>query len=281
MRKATSDLLYKRLAKPWTLTLFPTRGESIVEGFSTVNEYADFLIGASLTDYAKLVEDQRVIKDLMDASDTVRLRTYDRRTGQLCDLEIEIGGNGIHNVVDSCGGTHNVPDGKVFTSPNTTRLQGKVVLDVPVIYNGAEMEGVYLEIKNGRIVDYRAERGQDTLTKIIETDDGSHMMGEIAVGTNPNVTRAMKHPLFAEKIGGTCHMAIGRPYEDCYPELKHATDAEKEERIPQLVAAGRFHKSAQHVDIPTDFRNPTHGQALYIGDTELKWNGTDGKWNPV
>ena len=146
------------------------------------------------------------------------------------------------------------------------------------MYNGVELAGVYLEIQDGKITDYRAEKGEDALREIIETDEGSHMIGEIAAGTNAGIKRALKHPLFAEKIGGTCHIAIGKPYDNCYPELEGITGAEKEAAIEQLISDGKYHTSAQHVDIPTDFRTPTHGQALYIGNTEVKWNNDGGLW---
>ena len=35
-------------------------------------------------------------------------------------------------------------------------------------------------------------------------------MGEAAIGTNYDITAFTKNMLFDEKIGGTCHFAIGR-----------------------------------------------------------------------
>lgn len=274
VKKATEKLLNIRVSKPWTLTLYPTEEEATMEGFSNIEGYKDFLIDASIIDYFKLAENQRGIKELMDSAETVRLRTYDPVKEQVCNLEVEIG----KNIVESCEGVHNVPDGEVYTSPNTSRIEGKVVLDVPVMFNGVEIAGVYLEIKDGKITDYRAEKGGDALKEIIETDEGSHRMGEMAVGTNPGIQRALKSPLFAEKIGGTCHMAIGRPYKDCYSELEGLEGEELKTAEDKLIADGRYHRSAQHVDIPTDFRTPEHGQALYIGNTEVKWNNDGGLW---
>ena len=37
-------------------------------------------------------------------------------------------------------------------------------------------------------------------------------MGEFAIGTNEMITRAVGDTLFDEKIGGTCHLALGRSF---------------------------------------------------------------------
>jgi aminopeptidase len=277
VRKAIEHLTNIRLSKPWVVTLFPTDAESVLEGFPTQQAYKDFIINASVTDYAKLAENQKQIKALMESSEFIRLKTYDKKTSKQCELEILIS----DNIVESCIGLNNVPDGEVFTSPVTSGVNGTIFFDVPVIYNGAEMDGVYLEIKDGIIINYRAEKGFGALKEIIETDYGSYRIGEIAIGTNPNVQRALKHPLFAEKIGGTCHIAIGKSYVECYSELIGKAGEEKEKIMENLIAAGKYNKSAQHVDIPVDFRNPEYGQAVFIGNTEIKWNKDKGFWEPI
>jgi len=278
IRKANKPLADRRLSKPWVLTLFPTKADSVVEGFPTLEEYTEFLFSASVIDYEDLRKKQESLKEVLQKTRVVKMVTYDRRTGRQCELELEIGNRKTHNDVESCIGTHNVADGEVFTSPNWQDVNGEVVLNVPVMYNGVELGDVYLKIRDGQILEHRAEKGQDALTSIIETDEGSHRIGEVAFGTNPGV-RPLKSPLYAEKIGGTMHLAIGASYADRYPEvIACKADLEREIAIEGLVADKRLNKSAQHVDIPTYFKDPRHGEKVFLDDVEYAWDNKSGLW---
>ena len=113
-----------------------------------------------------------------------------------------------------------------------------------------------------QIIEYSAKVGNDALAKIIETDEGSHRLGEVALGMNNGIEKVLKHPLFVEKVGGTLHIAIGASYPNCYN-----TD---EKSLDQYLAEGIMNKSAQHVDIVTDFRPGGVGKAVYFDDVNLE-----------
>ena len=49
---------------------------------------------------------------------------------------------------------------------------------------------------------------------MIDTDEGSHHLGEFTIGTNTGINRFTGQILFDEKIGGTVHMALGKGYLD-------------------------------------------------------------------
>ncbi|MEA2311482.1 MAG: aminopeptidase, partial [Solirubrobacteraceae bacterium] len=59
-----------------------------------------------------------------------------------------------------------------------------------------------------------AERGEDYLKATLATDDGASRLGEIGIGTNFGIDRAVGSILFDEKIGGTVHLAVGRSYPE-------------------------------------------------------------------
>ena len=115
-------------------------------------------------------------------------------------------------------GLRNFPDGEIFTSPDARCTEGEIFIDLPVNYGGHDIQGIYLRFEEGRIVEYSARVGHEHLATIIETDDGSHRLGEVALGMNPGLDRVLKHPLFVEKVGGTLHIAIGASYEDCFAQ---------------------------------------------------------------
>ena len=136
---------------------------------------------------------------------------------------------------------------------------------------------IYLKLKAGKIVDYRAEKGHEMLATIIETDEGSHRLGEVALGMNPGMERVLKHPLFVEKVGGTLHIAIGKSYVDCYVDDPASPEGKQE--IERLFKAGVVNRSAQHVDIVTDFREGGCGRRVTIDKHEMIVK--DGLWVPA
>ena len=145
------------------------------------------------------------IYQLMSKSEVIRIITTDPNSGEDLELKMNIGGKNIIK----CAGQRNFPDGEVFTSPDANSTEGEIFVDLPVSYMGVTIQGIYLRLNKGIIEEYSAIRGGDTLKKIIETDKGSHRLGEVALGMNNGIEKVLKHPLFVEKVGGTLHIAIG------------------------------------------------------------------------
>jgi aminopeptidase len=77
------------------------------------------------------------------------------------------------------------------------------------------IEGVRLTFDKGEVVDFSAEKEEATLKQLIETDEGSRRLGEMAIGTNRGIKNYTLNMLFDEKIGDTIHCALGRAYKDC------------------------------------------------------------------
>jgi aminopeptidase len=260
-----ADEPYKsiRLLKPWVLTLFPTQAFADLEDM-TLEEYADIVVGASIVDPAKLDEVEQPLFDLMAKTKEIKIVTQHPATKKELTLKMN-----IHNRIPvKCTGFRNFPDGEVFTSPDARTVEGEIFVDLPVYYNGATMQGIYLKIENGVITDYKADKEFDTLKKIIETDEGSHRLGEVALGMNSGLQTALKHPLFVEKVGGTAHIAIGASYPECYVPDPASDDGRKQ--TDKLFAEGILNRSSQHVDIVVDFRDGGAGRAIYLDDIQLE-----------
>ena len=71
-----------------------------------------------------------------------------------------------------------------------------------------------LEFKDGLVVGASAGRGEAYLQRALLTDAGARRLGEIGIGTNFGIDRAIGATLFDEKIGGTVHLALGRSYPE-------------------------------------------------------------------
>ena len=258
-----------RLGKPWLLTLYPTQGFADLEGM-TLAEYTDVIVSASIVDPRELDRVEQDIYEVLDRAKAIRIQTRYPKDGRTLELRMNIAGRHVIK----CTGKRNFPDGEVFTSPNANTVEGEIFVDLPVYNSGTTIQGMYLRFENGVIVDYRADTGHDTLAKIIETDEGSHRLGEVALGMNAGITKVLKHPLFVEKVGGTLHIAIGASYPECY--VKDESTAEGKAAAERFFAEGMLNRSAQHVDIVTDFRAGGAGIGVWLDDTKLEVK--DGIW---
>lgn len=136
----------------------------------------------------------------------------------------------------------NIPTEEVFTSPDRSRADGIVYSALPLVHNGSVIRDFWIRFEQGRVVDYGAERGGDVLRSIIETDEGSHHLGECAL-ISKNTPIRQSGLLFYNTLydeNASCHLALGMGFPDCY---EGGVDMDKE----TLLAAG-VNESAQHVD---------------------------------
>jgi aminopeptidase len=258
-----------RISKPWVITLYPTPAFAELERMD-LEEYSDFIVRASTTDPRPLLEAEKAIEPVMASGKTMTIVTEHPRDGRSLELRLDIS---LGMPVLSYG-LRNFPDGEIFTSPDARASEGEIFVDLPVNYGGHDIRGIYLRFVDGRIVDHSADEGHDHLAAIIETDDGSRRLGEVALGMNPGLDRVLKHPLFVEKVGGTLHVAIGASYEECFVDDPGSETGKT--RIAELETIGALNRSAQHVDIVTDFRPGGCGRRVEIDGIEL--GPRDGSW---
>jgi aminopeptidase len=136
----------------------------------------------------------------------------------------------------------NMPTEEVFTLPKKTGVNGIVVSSMPLNYNGNLIEQFSLTFKEGKVVDFTAEKGYEVLKKLIETDEGSCYLGEVALVPYDSPISNAKilyfNTLFDENA--SCHLAIGKAYPIC---IKDGETMSKEE----MEKAG-VNDSLTHVD---------------------------------
>lgn len=211
--KILKDIMFEREAKGefrWVIAPYPTFAMA-QDAEMSLDDYADFIKMACKLDeedpveaWKKVDSTQKKIAELM--SDTVELRIIGEKT----DLILKTEGRKWIN----CSGRHNLPDGEVFTSPVEDSANGEIYFDIPTSFMGVEVSGVYLKFENGKVVKARAEKGDQFLQKMLDTDEGSRFVGEIAFGLNESITFPSKNILFDEKIGKSIHLAIGSSYPE-------------------------------------------------------------------
>lgn len=122
----------------------------------------------------------------------------------------------------------NMPTEEVFTAPKYDAVDGRLVATKPLVYNGVVINDFEFTFEGGKVVDFKAEEGYDTLAQMLESDEGSKYLGEIALVpydspiSNSNIL--FYNTLFDENA--SCHFALGKAYPTC---VKGGSDLEESE----------------------------------------------------
>lgn len=108
----------------------------------------------------------------------------------------------------------NMPTEEVFTAPDTRRMEGVVRSTKPLSYAGTLIEGMEVHFKDGKIVDISAEKGDETIKKLVKDNDGATGLGEVALVPDPSPISqsgiTFFETLFDENASN--HLAIGAAY---------------------------------------------------------------------
>ncbi|MFW9953858.1 MAG: aminopeptidase [Candidatus Thorarchaeota archaeon] len=202
--KANQEITSIRLSKKWVLTVHPCLTLAQQANMS-MDEYQNFVYGATLVDWKEESKNLFLVKEHLENHKDIRY------IGPETDLYAKTEGR----VWIASDGKKNMPSGEVFTAPIEDSVEGKIYFDIPFLQMGKVIEGVRLTFEKGEVVDFSAEKSHDTLKAIIETDDGSRRLGEMAMGTNRGIKQYTLNMLFDEKIGDTIHCALGKAYAEC------------------------------------------------------------------
>lgn len=136
----------------------------------------------------------------------------------------------------------NIPTEEVFSTPHKYQVNGTLSSTKPLVYTGKLIDNFSFTFENGKVVDYKAEVGQDVLKTLLETDEGSSYLGEIALVPHDspisNTNVVFYNTLFDENA--SCHFAFGNAY---LLSVDKASDYTKE----QLDEMG-VNLSLTHVD---------------------------------
>lgn len=110
----------------------------------------------------------------------------------------------------------NMPTEEVFTSPMKGKAEGTLVSTKPLSYQGTLIENFSITFRDGKAVEWKAEKGLDALEKMITADEGAAMLGELAlVPCGSPIDRLnilFYNTLFDENA--SCHVALGRGFSN-------------------------------------------------------------------
>ncbi|NBJ69743.1 MULTISPECIES: aminopeptidase [Clostridia] len=158
----------------------------------------------------------------------------------------------------------NIPTEEVFSLPHKYGVNGTVASTKPLNYGGSLIDRFQLTFKDGKVVDFKAEQGQETLEHLLNIDEGSKRLGEVALVPHESpVSQSgliFYNTLFDENA--SCHIALGKAYPT---NLEGGSNMNQEELDRHGV-----NDSLSHVD-------------FMIGSKQLDIDGVfaDGTTEPV
>ncbi|RNB80321.1 aminopeptidase [Brevibacillus nitrificans] len=158
----------------------------------------------------------------------------------------------------------NLPTEEVYTMPHKDGVNGAVRSTRPLNYGGMLIENFTLVFEKGKVVDYSAEQGYETLKHLLETDEGSRRLGEIALvpySSPISLSQLVFYNTLLDE-NASCHFALGQSYPTTIAGGNGMSDAE--------LASHGGNKSHVHVD-------------FMIGSAELNVDGmtADGKCEAI
>lgn len=194
----------------WNVTLYPTNAYAS-SGRMSLAAYEDFYYRACLCDgddpvdsWRRAAEETYRLAEWIEGKEEIEIK------GPGTDLKLNVAGR--HFV--PADGKYNMPDGEFFTGPIEDSAEGEITFHLPASYAGREVAGVHFRFEGGKVVDASAERGEDFLIEMLDTDDGARRLGELGIGTNFGIQSGTGEILLDEKIGGTVHLAVGQSYPE-------------------------------------------------------------------
>jgi len=110
----------------------------------------------------------------------------------------------------------NLPTEEVFTLPHKNKIEGTVTATKPLSYQGNLIENFSLTFSEGKVVEFSAEKGEETLRNLLETDQNSKSLGEVALVPHQTpisqIGFIFLNTLYDENASN--HLALGSAYRD-------------------------------------------------------------------
>lgn len=237
----------------WCIVAYPTRAwakrvfPNILEDEAVERLWEDIFKAARIDDGDPIVSWEKHKNNLKTNTDFLNLNEFKFihfKNSIGTDLNIELPENhmwisGSIHTPQGIEFSTNIPTEEIFTMPEKIGVNGTVMSSMPLSYNGSIVDNFSLNFKDGKIIDFQAEQGYNTLKEIIETDEGSHYLGEVAL-VPYNSPVSMLDTIFYNTLideNASCHLAIGAAYP-CIKNIK------SEEELSKYV----INKSLIHVD---------------------------------
>ena len=156
----------------------------------------------------------------------------------------------------------NLPTEEVFSAPHKYEVDGIISSTLPLEHNGKMIDKFWLKFEKGKVIDFWAEEGYESLKALLETDEWAKRLWEVAIVP-------INSPIYESKLiysntlfdeNASCHFALGSSYPDTIADGE-AMNAEQRDQ------AG-MNESLIHVD-------------FMVGNEKLSITGIRENWEEV
>ncbi|MGL5821216.1 MAG: aminopeptidase [Sarcina sp.] len=187
------------------------------------------------------------LKEKMKFLNEKRIKTLHYTNSLGTDLKIELPKKhlwlgGAEKNKDGVEFIANMPTEEIFSLPLKTGINGVVYSSKPLNYGGNLIDNFSLTFKDGKVIDFSAEKGAETLQGLLDTDEGARYIGEVALvpydSPISNSGVIFFNTLYDENA--SCHLAFGKAYSVCIENGENMTAEE--------LAAQGANDSLTHVD---------------------------------
>lgn len=235
----------------WCVAAYPTEAwaKKVLGKDGTKEKLLELILKASRINGNPVNNWKNHISKLQKITDFLNQMQFDylHYEGPGTDLKVGLPKNhiwisGAQDNADGVTFVPNIPTEEIFTAPHREKINGILKNSLPLVYSGNIIDKFELEFKNGKVINFKAEVGEEILKTILETDEGAKYLGEVALVSVDSPIYQMKkifyNTLFDENAAS--HFAFGRAYTSC---IKGGEKLNEEE----LKNAG-LNVSITHVD---------------------------------
>ncbi|MBS6373069.1 MAG: aminopeptidase [Erysipelotrichaceae bacterium] len=231
----------------WAKQVFPKDDEE-----TAVSKLWDAILHAMRIDeendpIAAWDEHNRTLAEREQKLNDMKLKKLHFTNGRGTDLTIEIPDDGIwaggnEKTTSGIVFNPNMPTEEIFTMPYKYGVNGTVYASKPLDYNGKLIDDFWFTFKDGKVVDYGAKQEPEALKSLVEFDEGSCYLGEVALVPYESPI-SLSNILFLNTLfdeNASCHLALGKAYP---MNIVGGTEMSDEE-----LAAHGVNLSDTHVD---------------------------------
>ncbi|MVX64791.1 aminopeptidase [Clostridium chromiireducens] len=253
MRKVSSSMMSNEVqwcvvsipTKGWAKKVFPdvSEAEAVEKLWNSIFSIVRVDKESPVSEWNEHLENLKKRKDYLNAKNFKYLHYKSQGTDLTVELpEGHLWLSGEENTKDGVTFVANIPTEEVFTLPKKDGVNGYVTSKKPLNYGGNVIDNFKLTFKDGKIIGFNAEKGEEILKGLLDTDEGARYLGEVAlVGHDSPISNSgliFFNTLFDENA--SCHFAFGKAYPSC---LKDSDNMSEEELLSKGV-----NDSLTHVD---------------------------------
>lgn len=222
--------------KAWARRVFPELKEefAIAEMWKLILKIVRADRENPILEWEKHLSMLKARMDYLNSKKFIKL-IYRNSLGTNLEIELPEGHKWISGGEKSKSGVEfvaNIPTEEIFTMPHRDGVNGVVVSSKPLIYGGSTINHFTLTFKDGKVVEYSAKVGEEILGKLLDIDENSRYLGEVAlVEYDSPISKSEKvfyNTLYDENA--SCHLALGGAYPVCLENSENQSEEELKAR---------------------------------------------------